>query len=76
MTCFPRGNRGCWIVRVGGQRFDTDASIYHKARVVWKGENCFILYSSDVGTIKFRKENGRWITSPEHLHRPKAATVE
>ena len=65
---FPRGNRGCWIVMVGDQRFDTNASIYHKASVVWRNENCFILDSSDVGRIEFRRENGRWSTSPDHLH--------
>lgn len=70
VICFPRGNNGCWIVRIGDQRFDTNASIYQNARIVWKDENRFILDSSDVGPIEFRKENGRWSTSPEHLHLP------
>ena len=69
---YPRGNRGCWIVMVDGQRFDTGASIYHKARVVWRNENCFILDSSDIGPTEFRRESGVWKASPEaHLHRPK-----
>ena len=73
---FPHGNRGCWIVLVDGQRFDTGASIYHKARVVWRNENCFILDSSDIGPTEFRRESGVWKASPEaHLHRPKEPTA-
>ena len=35
----------------------------------WQENDCFILKSSDVGDIEFRKENGVWKASPENLIR-------
>ena len=64
-----KNNNYCYIVQIGTQIFYTDASIYHNIQCVWKGDDIFILDSSDVGPIEFHKENGIWTTSSEHLHR-------
>ena len=64
-----RGNNKCFTVKIEGQIFYTRASIYHNTKVEWKGDELFILKSSDVGDIEFRKENGVWKASPESLIR-------
>ena len=66
---FRRGNNNCYTVKINEQIFYTKASIYHNARCEWQGNDCFILKSSDVGDIEFRKENGVWKASPESLIR-------
>ena len=66
---FRRGNNNCYTVKINEQIFYIKASIYHNVRCEWQGNDCFILKSSDVGDIEFRKENGVWKASPESLIR-------
>ena len=66
---FRRGNGNCYTVKIDGQIFYTKASIYHNTNLEWQGNDCFILKSSDVGDIEFRKENGVWKATPERLIR-------
>ena len=68
---YRRGNNNCYTVKIDGQVFYTHASIYHNAKSEWQGNDLFILKSSDVGDIEFRKENGVWKASPESLIRKK-----
>ena len=68
---FRRGNGNCYTVKIDEQIFYTKASIYHNTKLEWQGNVCFILKSSDVGDIEFRKENGVWKASPESLIRNK-----
>ena len=67
----PKGNNKCFTVEIAGQTFYTKASIYHNTKGEWQGNDCFILKSSDVGDIEFRKENSIWKASPESLIRNK-----
>ena len=66
---YRRGNNNCYTVKIDEQIFYTKASIYHNTKLEWQGNVCFILKSSDVGDIEFRKENGIWKASPESLIR-------
>ena len=66
---FRRGNNNCYTVKINEQIFYTKASIYHNTKLEWQGNDCFILKSSDVGDIEFRKENGVWKATPESLIR-------
>ena len=66
---FRRGNGNCYTVKIDEQIFYTKASIYHNTKLEWQGNDCFILKSSDVGDIEFRKENGVWKATPERLIR-------
>ena len=68
---YRRGNNNCYTVKIDEQIFYTKASIYHNTKLEWQGNVCFILKSSDVGDIEFRKENGIWKASPESLIRNK-----
>ena len=68
---YRRGNNNCYTVKIDEQIFYTKASIYHNTKLEWQGNDCFILKSSDVGDIEFRKENGVWKASPESLLRKK-----
>ena len=62
-------NHYCYTVKIDEQIFYTKASIYHNTKLEWQGNDCFILKSSDVGDIEFRKENGVWKATPERLIR-------
>ena len=64
-----KDNDKCFTVEIAGQTFYTKASIYHNTKGEWQGNDLFILKSSDVGDIEFRKENGVWKASPESLIR-------
>ena len=64
-----KDNDKCFTIEIAGQTFYTKASIYHNTKLEWQGNDCFILKSSDVGDIEFRKENGVWKASPESLIR-------
>ena len=66
---YRRGNNNCYTVKIDEQIFYTKASIYHNTKLEWQGNDCFILKSSDVGDIEFRKENGVWKATPERLIR-------
>ena len=66
---YRRGNNNCYTVKIDEQIFYTKASIYHNTKLEWQGNDCFILKSSDVGDIEFRKENGVWKATPESLIR-------
>ena len=66
---YRRGNNNCYTVKIDEQIFYTKASIYHNTKLEWQENDCFILKSSDVGNIEFRKENGVWKASPESLIR-------
>ena len=66
---YRRGNNNCYTVKIDEQIFYTKASIYHNTKLEWQGNDCFILKSSDVGDIEFRKGNGVWKASPESLIR-------
>ena len=68
---FRRGNGNCYTVKIDEQIFYTKASIYHNTKWEWQGNDRFILKSSDVGDIEFRKENGVWKAAPESLIRKK-----
>lgn len=63
----PKGYNNCYKVRIGNQLFQTRASIFHNIYTSWKNDDCFVLDSSDVGIIEFRKENDCWVTSPNEL---------
>ena len=65
----PKGNNKCFTVKIDGQIFYTRASIYHNTKVEWQNNEHFVLKSSDVGDIEFRKENGVWKASTESLIR-------
>jgi len=60
-----KGNNDCYTVVIDDQVFNTGASIYQSTRGEWRGNDVFILKSSDIGDIEFRKENGRWVVAPE-----------
>ena len=60
-----RGNNNCYTVKLDKQVFHTGASIYQKARGVWKNNDLFVLESSDIGPTEFRRESGVWKASPE-----------
>ena len=60
-----RGNNNCYTVKLDKQVFYTGASIYQKARGVWKNNDLFVLESSDIGPTEFRRESGVWKASPE-----------
>ena len=62
-------NNNCYTVKIDEQIFYTKASIYHNTKWEWKGNDLFILKSSDVGDIEFRIENGIWKATPESLIR-------
>ena len=62
---YVRGNNNCYTVMLDKQVFYTGASIYQKARGVWKNNDLFELESSDIGPTEFRRENGVWKASPE-----------
>jgi len=65
---YVRGNNNCYTVRLDRQVFCTGASIYQKARGVWKNNDLFVLESSDIGPTEFRREDGMWKASPkEHI---------
>ncbi len=66
---YRRGNNNCYTVKIDEQIFYTKASIYHNTKLEWQGNDCFILKSSDVGDIEFRKENGVRKAPPESLIR-------
>ena len=70
-----QGNNNCYTVKIDGQVFYTHASIYHNAKSEWQGNDLFILKSSDVGDIEFRKENGVWKASPESLIRKRKDVI-
>ena len=72
----PKGNNKCFTVKIDGQIFYTRASIYHNTKVEWQNNEHFVLKSSDVGDIEFRKDNGVWKASPEDLIRPNNAIKE
>ena len=67
----PPKNDKCFVLKADGQIFYTKASIYHNTKWEWQGNDRFILKSSDVGDIEFRKENGVWKAAPESLIRKK-----
>ncbi len=67
----PPENDKCFVLKADGQIFYTKASIYHNTKWEWQGNDRFILKSSDVGDIEFRKENGVWKAAPESLIRKK-----
>ena len=66
---FRRGNGNCYTVKIDEQIFYTKVLIGRISTFDWKENDCFILKSSDVGDIEFRKENGVWKASPESLIR-------
>ena len=66
---YRRGNNNCYTVKIDEQIFYTKASIYHNTKLEWQGNDLFILKSSEVGDIEFRKENGVWKASPESMIR-------
>ena len=68
---YRRGNNNCYTVKIDGQFFYTKVLIGHISTCDWQGNDLFILKSSDVGAIEFRKENGIWKASPESLIRNK-----
>ena len=62
---YVRENNNCYTVKLDKQVFYTGASIYQKARGVWKNNDLFVLESSDIGPTEFRLESGVWKASPE-----------
>ena len=62
---YVRENNNCYTVKLDKQVFYTGASIYQKARGVWKNNDLFVLESSDIGPTEFRRESGAWKASPE-----------
>ncbi len=68
---YRRGNNNCYTVKIDGQFFYTKVLIGRISTFDWQGNDLFILKSSDVGDIEFRKENGIWKASPESLIRKK-----
>ena len=66
---YRRGNNNCYTVKIDEQIFYTKVLIGRISTFDWQGNDCFILKSSDVGDIDFRKENGVWKATPESLIR-------
>ena len=66
---FRRGNGNCYTVKIDEQIFYTKVLIGRISTFDWQENDCFILKSSDVGDIEFRKENGVWKATPERLIR-------
>ena len=66
---YRRGNNNCYTVKIDEQIFYTKVLIGRISTFDWQGNDCFILKSSDVGDIEFRKENGVWKATPERLIR-------
>ena len=68
---YRRGNNNCYTVKIDEQIFYTKVLIGRISTFDWQENDCFILKSSDVGDIEFRKENGVWKATPESLIRNK-----
>ena len=66
---YRRGNNNCYTLKIDGQFFYTKVLIGRISTFDWQGNDLFILKSSDVGNIEFRKENGVWKATPESLIR-------
>lgn len=50
-----------------GPVFHTGASVFHRFKARWDGAEHFIFNSSDIGTIDFRHQDGKWTAEPESL---------